>query len=155
MAEENKNIYLITLNSIFLLALVVFAVNCETLIFVNQAPEISSDCYVVEKNQLIINLTDVKALSVDGGSALVSDERLDNKILIANTGNESFRVVSSHCTHRDKALRYNHEAGRFECSSMGRAKYDLDGNAKSGMAEGNLQVYNFTIIQNRMTVSLF
>ncbi|GJQ63142.1 MAG: hypothetical protein SCALA702_21950 [Melioribacteraceae bacterium] len=155
MAEENKNIYLITLNSIFLLALVIFAVNCETLIFVNQAPEIPQDCYVIENNQLVINLNDVKALSVVGGSALVSDERIGDKILIANTGNESYRVVSSHCTHRDKALRYNHDAERFECSSMGRAKYDLDGNAKSGMADGDLQVYNFTIIQNKMTVSLF
>jgi len=155
MILKNKNIYVVFLNAVFLLAITIFAVNCESLMFVNQAPEISQDCYVLQDNKLVINIDAVEALQKTGGSAIVVDSKLDKKILIACTGNNTFRVVSSHCTHREKAIRYNHASGIFECSSLGRAKYDLNGKAKSGLAEGDLLVYNFTINQNKMTVSLF
>jgi len=129
--------------------------SCSTFKYMNQAPEVPASAYTIGNDEIIrIDLNKVKSLSEVGGSALLIDENLTNFLLIAHTAKDDYIVASSHCTHRGMALGYNHEQKTFRCSSLGHAKFKLDGTVISGPAKKPLKIYVSNVANDTLAIDL-
>ena len=127
---------------------------CASITYVSQATRISKDAYLIVDNYVDVKLAQVSDLASVGGSATIEDPELENYLLIARTSQNEYVVVSSECTHRGKALGYDHENNRFQCSSLGSSKFRLDGTVIEGPAEKPLKVYNSFIAQDLLMIEI-
>ncbi len=153
--RKTKNTLLVFLNIIFLFFGVVFIANCETFVYVNQAPELDKTEYHINPNKsLEIDLTNIDELNNVGASVLIKDPELKNHILLVHSSKSTYVIVSSHCTHRQKALKYLPDEKQFECSSMGSSRFNLKGEVISGVAESPLKLYDYTIVGSKMVIRL-
>lgn len=125
---------------------------CSTITYISQSPLIPKDAYSIAGDQLEIDLSKVPDLAFAGDSASIEDDSLLNFLLIAKTGKDNFVVVSSECTHRGKALRYKHDEGVFQCSSLGSSKFGLDGKVISGPADKPLKVFYTNLTGNKLII---
>jgi len=125
---------------------------CSTFKYVNQTPLVASDAYEVEQDKTVkVTLAKVSQLAKVGGSAAITDPKLPEPVIIARTGEQDYVVACSKCPHRAKALSYDHENKRFECSSLGSGKYGLDGKKISGPGKGCLKLYPVQIANGVLT----
>ena len=133
---------------IFKFSIIVFCtycLNCSALKYTKQAPEMSKDAYVIQNSKIEVNIEKVDEFETAGSSMLIMDEKLDKYLIIAHPKEGKFVVASSHCTHRDKALGYNHNDKKFRCSSFGHSEFSLDGTVLKGPAEEPLRIYKSSL----------
>lgn len=148
-----KKIHIMFFNFVFLVVFSLIAVNCESILPANNEIFVSGDNYVSREDRLVINLDGVKRLRYEGGYAVIKDSSVPNDIIIARTEKDHF-VVAAGKTENNLPVRFNSRLQLFEAMSLGKAKYNLEGQPASGVAEGELKIYNFTVNQNKMTISL-
>lgn len=117
------------------------------------APVIRADAYSVEGNTVSVILGKVPELSTVGGSASIVDDSEQIYLIIAKTAEDSFVVASNSCTHRGKALGYDHETGLFICAS-GKSEFGLDGIVVRGPAEKSLRIYNWDLEEGGLIIDL-
>ena len=127
---------------------------CASITYVSQATRIPKDAYTIVNNYVDVELAKVPDLSSVGGSATIEDSDLDNYLLIVRASQDDYVIVSSECTHRGKALGYDHENSRFQCSSLGSSKFKLDGTIIEGPTEKPLKVYNSFISQGLLIIEV-
>jgi Rieske Fe-S protein len=114
---------------------------CATIAYVRQAHLVPKDAYDQVGSLVEVDLGKVPQLLSVGGSATIEDNNLAHRLLIVRATESRFIAVSCECTHRGRALGYEHEDGIFKCSSIGGSKFGLDGKVLSGPADANLKVF--------------
>ena len=136
-------------------AVVAFAATgCATLSYSTQEAIVSEDAYsIMQDGAIRVNIALVPSLQEVGGAATIEDPRLGGNLIIARPNDNEYVAASSHCTHRAKALGYDHEAHAFRCSAMGKSEFGLDGTVRKGPAERNLQVYEVTLEESSLIIS--
>lgn len=128
---------------------------CATLRYTPQEPRVAPAAYTLtDSTAVAVDLSLVPALAQVGGAATVIDERLPRHLIIARPEADRYVVAASHCTHRDRALSYEHEKRRFRCSSLGHSEFELDGTVAGGMAQTPLMVYRSTVAGGKLLVDL-
>ena len=117
------------------------------------AHEIDADAYSLEGNIVTVRLKQVPQLSQVGGSvAIVNDSNRIN-LIIARIGEDRFVAALNECSHREKALGYNHNAEHFVCAS-GKSEFRMDGSIVTGPAENPLPIYRWHLEQDRLIIDL-
>lgn len=115
---------------------------CATISYRTQEAPVASDVYAIQPDGSIsLELANVPSLEVVGGAATIEDDRLPNSIIIVRPSGDQYVAASSHCTHRQKALVYDHESQVFRCSAIGKSEFGLDGAVLSGPASNPLRIY--------------
>jgi len=128
---------------------------CATLQYTPQEPLVAAAAYTLtDSTAVAVELSLVPALAQVGGAATIVDERLPRHLIIARPEADRYVVAASHCTHRDRALCYDHEKRRFRCSSLGHSEFELDGAVAGGLAEAPLMVYRSTVADGKLLVDL-
>ena len=117
------------------------------------APAISTDAYEVEDNVVAVTLSRVPELATTGGSASVVSDSPEVYLVIAKVSEDTFAVVSNRCTHNEKALGYDHEAGLFICAS-GKSEFRPDGTVVKGPAKAPLRTYDWRVEEGRLIIAL-
>jgi Rieske Fe-S protein len=124
----------------------ILAVGCATIRYTTQEPLVSGDAYTLSDDGLIlVDLSAVPSLGEVGGAATIEDDRLPSNIILARPGDGEYVAASSHCTHRRMALLYDHDAGLFRCSALGRSEFGMDGAVVGGPATQPLAVYGIEV----------
>ncbi len=87
----------------------------------------------------VVQLPENQALQKVGGAVVI--EALDDKIIIARTGETSYVACSAVCTHRGCVVNYQHESAQFLCPCH-QARFALDGKVLRGPARKPLREYS-------------
>lgn len=128
---------------------------CSTIRYTPQEPRVVAAAHsLVDSTCVAVDLALVPSLADVGGAATIVDERLPQHLLIARPEVNQYVVVADHCTHRERALSYEHVRGRFRCSSLGHSEFELDGTVATGMTEAPLMVFRTTLSGSRLMVDL-
>lgn len=128
---------------------------CATFKYVPQEQQIPRAAYAIEDGEVIVvDLARVPVLQTVGQAATIVDERLSRHLLIAHPAADEYVVVAAHCTHRDRALSYQHETGQFRCSSLGHSTFALDGTPTGGPAKKPLQVFRASVEAGQLRIQL-
>ena len=117
------------------------------------APEMDSDAYLLDGNTVTVMLKKVPQLSRVGGSAAITNDRDNIHLIIVRTAEDRFTVALNECSHREKPLGYDHQAGLFICAS-GKSRFRLDGSTERGPAEQPLPLYKWRLEQGRLLIDL-
>jgi Rieske Fe-S protein len=89
----------------------------------------------LEGHELHIPLS---ALAGIGSGALEAKPAGHPELLIASAGENSWRVVTAHCTHKGCVVDWNASAAEWQCPCHG-SRYAPDGQVRHGPAERPLQ----------------
>ena len=130
---------------------------CSSFTKEGKTSAISDGAYTVEKEALRIDLAKVPQLEHPGGSVKIVDPKLDDRLIVARTGEKDFAVVSLLCTHRGCEVEYKHDKKIFRCASLGHSKFRIDGSKIKGFAKGPLKKYPASIdpaSENQLVVTL-
>jgi Rieske Fe-S protein len=119
---------------------------CATISYRTQEARVAPDAYAIQPDRSVsLELANVPSLEVVGGAATIEDDRLPNRVIIVRPSVDQYVAASSHCTHREKALAYDHESQVFRCSAFGKSEFGLDGAVLSGPASSPLRIYTTDI----------
>jgi Rieske Fe-S protein len=119
--------------------------SCATFSYRTQEAVIPEEAYsVMEDGSVRVDLSLVPSLEGVGGAATIEDHGLTRNLIIVRPDENDYVAASSHCTHRGKALAYDHEARAFRCSAMGKSEFGLDGRVLKGPAKRPLRIYAIT-----------
>ncbi|MFY1112438.1 MAG: ubiquinol-cytochrome c reductase iron-sulfur subunit [Methanosarcinaceae archaeon] len=149
----NRNLLKVPILVTMLLMLSLTISGCATLQYVSQEPEITEEVYSISGNTVELSLDQVPELAEVGNAVTIVDEGLPTYMVIARTGEDSYVVASSECTHRGMALSYEHDEKVFRCSSLGHSEFNLDGSPGEGFTEEPLRIYEHSIEGDLMTIS--
>ena len=125
---------------------------CATFTKIGDTAAISPNAYKRDSRDLIIDLSKEPVLSQVGGAVKIKDIGDPSGIIIAHTQENSFEIVSLHCTHRGVELEYDHKKQRFECASLAHSTYTLDGKNTGGPAKEPLKTYEATMEGSILTI---
>jgi len=102
-------------------------------------PRIHPPAYeIVEANRkvdIIIDIEKTPDLLNEGSAVKIIDKRLNERIIIANTGKNGFSALSIFCTHNGAEVEYKHDLKKlvtFKSCGTGQSRhrrelfYDLD-----------------------------
>ena len=85
-------------------------------------PRIHPPAYeIVEANRkvdIIIDIEKTPDLLNEGSAVKIIDKRLNERIIIANTGKNGFTALSIFCTHNGAEMEYKHDLKKFICVSF-------------------------------------
>lgn len=149
----NRNLLKVPILVTLLVTLSLTISGCATLQYVSQEPELTEEVYSISGNTVELSLDQVPELEEVGNAVTIVDERLPTYMIIARTGEDSYVVASSECTHRGLALSYEHDKKVFRCSSLGHSEFNLDGAPGEGFTEEPLRIYEHSIEGDLMTIS--
>jgi Rieske Fe-S protein len=109
--------------------------------------------YSIEKETVVIFLDKIPELSAVGESVNIVSDDLSGSIIIARIDENNYVVASNHCTHKGKALNYDHKDCLFRCSG-GKGRFNIDGTIAGGPPEKPLKIYPYTIKNERLMINL-
>jgi len=107
-----------------------------------------------EGDELVLDLEleDYNQLLQDGGSIIISGNIIDSQgLLLLRTG-DTIRAFTNNCTHSGYNLS-PFQNGVSTCVSGHGGKFNANGVAISGPANGRLKEYNTSIDQNILIIS--
>lgn len=109
----------------------------------------SEDAITVSPSQVTIDLTKMPNLRSTGAWVLISEARL----LVVNTGNNSWQALSSVCTHQGCSDSWNFANNVFICTCH-NSRFRTDGSVEQGPATSPLKVYNNSLSNDILTITL-
>lgn len=96
-----------------------------------------------------VDLDVATTLASTGGWTLVTE----SKVLIVNTGNNTFNALTSVCTHSQCDRNWSFANNLFTCTCHG-SRFDRDGAVVTGPATQALRTYSTSINDKILTVNL-
>ena len=111
---------------------------CSMISGKSNMPKVPPDASHVSDNKLVIDLTQVPALAVVGGSAKLVPTGSDKKVCIVRSDDNHFKAFINRCTHGGRELEYRHNEKKLRCVSFGHSEFDLEGRKLGGPAKGDL-----------------
>ncbi|MBU2622827.1 MAG: hypothetical protein KKD92_10965 [Proteobacteria bacterium] len=109
------------------------------------ALQIHSSAYEIsesnKKVEIIIDTGKAPDLMNVGSAVKIIDSRINDRIIIANTGESDFTALSLSCTHNGAEVEYKHDRKIFKCVSYNRAEFSLDGRSIDSMNLKTLKTY--------------
>jgi nitrite reductase/ring-hydroxylating ferredoxin subunit len=131
---------------------------CSMIGGISKTPEIHSDAWKLDGDDLVIDLEKVESLIKTGGSGkLTVDDRVngnEKKIIIIHHKKGEYKAFADYCTHGRRELNYIHDKGQLECSSFGKSTFSLQGPVIKGPAEEPLETYNLLHAGNKIKIEL-
>ena len=122
--------------------------------FVADIPQLSSEQYAIEGNNLSVFLDKIPELKKIASSVKIYDSKLDDKLIIAKKSETEYISASLLCTHAGGEVEYMADKGTFNCVSISGSKFDLEGQVVSGPAEKQLTVYSNTLNDQMLQIQL-
>jgi Rieske Fe-S protein len=131
---------------------------CSMIGGISGTPEILSDAWKVDGDDLVIDLKKVESLRDAGGSGKLAIDSRGNgdvkKIIIIHHKKGEFKAFADCCTHGCRELNYLHDKGQLECSSFGKSTFSVQGPVINGPAEDPLETYNLLLVENKIIINL-
>lgn len=97
---------------------------------------------IIESNkkvEIVIDTRKAPDLMNVGNAVKIIDPRIKDRVIIANTEENTFTALSLSCTHNGAEVEYKQERKIFKCVSYNRAEFSLDGRSIDSM---NLKALN-------------
>ncbi len=121
-------------------------------------PRIHPPAYeIVEANRkvdIIIDIEKTPDLLNEGSAVKIIDKRLNERIIIANTGKNGFSALSIFCTHNGAEVEYKHDLKKFICVSFNHAEFSPDGRSIDGMKLQALTSYPISNKDENLIISI-
>jgi len=120
-------------------------------------PQIHPPAYEITKSngkfEIIIDIGKAPDLLAVGKAVKIIDPQINDRIIVANLGDDVFKALSIHCTHNGAEVEYNHERKIFKCVSYNRAEFSKDGRSIDSMNLKALPSYSVLRQDDKLTVS--
>lgn len=117
------------------------------------APALQENSYLVEKGKVTIMLDKATELNAIGGAASIINSIENLCLIIARKDEQEYIVAANECTHREKPIGYDHDAGLFICAS-GKSKFKMDGSVVKGPADKPLRIYETQLKEDNLIINL-
>jgi len=121
-------------------------------------PQIRPPAYAIEasdKNlEIVIDIGKAPDLLTEGNAVKIIDSRIKEAIIIANTGQNAFTVLSIACPHNGFEVEYKHDQKIFKCISVSRAEFAFDGQVLNGPPRKPLTSYPIRRQDDKLIVSI-
>ena len=131
---------------------------CSMIGGISRTPEIHSDAWILDGDDLVIDLEKVENLREAGGSGkLTVGDRVngdETKIIIFHQREGEYIALADCCTHGCRELNYLHDKEQLECSSFGKSAFTLKGKVIKGPAEEPLKTYSLQKTDNRIIIKI-
>ena len=119
-------------------------------------PKILPQSYEIHEHEkkLIIFMELAPELRNAGTAVKIIDSRLNDSIIIVNTGVKGFRALSIKCTHNGFEVEYKPDDNIFRCISVNHALFSCDGEVLSGPTEKTLAIYPVEVTNDKLMISI-
>jgi nitrite reductase/ring-hydroxylating ferredoxin subunit len=121
-------------------------------------PQIHPPAYAIEASnmqaEIVIDTGKAPELLNEGCAVKIIDPRIKESIIIANTGENGFAVLSIACPHNGFEVEYLHDRKIFKCISVSRAEFACDGQVLSGPPRKPLTSYPIRRQNDKLIVSI-
>ena len=121
-------------------------------------PQIHPPSYEIvpsDKNvAVIIDTGKVPDLLNEGSAVKIIDPGIKDSIIIANTGENGFSVLSIACTHNGFEVEYKHDRKIFRCVGVSRAEFARDGRVINGPPNKALISYPIRHHHGKLMISV-
>lgn len=120
---------------------------------VKNEPEVNEketeDAITITDTSVLLDLSKLTTLKTAGAWLLISQARL----LVVNLGNNSFKVLSSVCTHQGCSDSWNFANDLFICTCH-NSRFRTDGSVEQGPATSPLKEYQSTFANDLLSITL-
>lgn len=125
---------------------------------VGDTPQIHPPAYEIaasDKNvDIIIHSGKAPDLLNEGTAVKIIDSRINDSIIIANTGENVFVALSIACTHNGFEVEYKHAEKIFRCISVNHAEFSCDGRVVDGPTSKALSSYPIRRHNEKLIISI-
>ena len=118
----------------------------------SRTPELPREAYVLKAPGVAVDLAKAAALKSTGDAALIRDGSV--RLVIIRTGRNTYRALSSACTHAGRPVAYNKQRKILQCVNFHHAAFDLDGRVVKGPAPKPLVAYRTRVDQGILLITL-
>ncbi|GEM_PF-5541363 len=119
-----------------------------------ELPALPGSSVQLKAQTLSIDLRLVPELRKTGGAVKYADEARKLKLIVAQTGKDTFHAWSGVCTHGGVQLSYSHRHQTALCTSVGHSEFDQQGNVVRGPAPKPLKVYEVRRLKHVLQILL-
>ncbi len=112
---------------------------------------------IVEANgkvDIVIDIGKTPDLLKEGCAVKIIDKRINDRIIVANTGKNGFTALSISCTHNGAEVEYKNDLKKFICVSFNHAEFSPDGRSIDGMKLKTLTSYPISRKDENLIISI-
>ncbi len=124
---------------------------------IGDTPQILPPAYEVaesnKKIEIIIDTGKIPDLLNEGSAVKIIDSRINDRIIIANSGGNAITALSISCTHNGAEVEYIHDRKVFKCVSFNRAEFSLEGRSLDAMNLKTLASYPLRRQNEKLIIS--
>ncbi len=117
-------------------------------------PPADEGCWKHEDGKVIVDLSRAPELSRENGAIRLEKKGLPERVLIFRGSDGQYHAFRNKCAHAGRRLDPVPGAEQVQCCSVGGSHYDYQGKVLSGMAKGNVSIYQVTTEDGRLVIPL-
>lgn len=125
--------------------------------YTGDTPQIHPPAYeITESNgkvEIIIDIVKIPDMLNQGNAIKIIDPKINDRIIIANPGDNKLIAFSIACTHNGAEVEYIHDKKIFKCVSYNRAEFSLEGKSTDVMNLKTLKSYPLRRQNEKLVIS--
>lgn len=125
--------------------------------YTGDTPQIHPPAYEIAelngKVEIIIDTAKIPGMLNAGSAIKIIDPKINDRIIIANPGDNKLIALSIACTHNGAEIEYKHDRKIFKCVSFNRAEFSMEGKSTDTMNLKTLASYPLRIDNEKIIIS--
>jgi nitrite reductase/ring-hydroxylating ferredoxin subunit len=110
--------------------------------------------WTLQEDKLVIDLAKLPELADLGGAARIEGDVLAQPVLVFQGEDSNYYAIENACPHAGRKIDPIVGTMTLECCSISSSTFDYAGNVLSGPAEASLKLYDVSVADEQLFITL-